>query len=492
MSRDRWLLAAILAGLALRFTHLGATPLWLDEVTTANWVARPWREMLALCLADNHPPLYFMLIKAVRELLGDAPWALRLPSALVGAAAIPCVAAAAVTLAGRRAGRWAAWFAALSPYLIHHAQETRMYALVGTLAAANLVALARFTTGRTARLGALFTVTSVGLAATHYYTVFYLTGAVLAAVGTRPRDLRGWLPAAAVASAAAFGALLAMELLARHQAAWTYQLGWLGIPGALWSLVAGYSLLPDTLTLHAEGSRAALRYLPVAIAATPVLAACVLLGLGSLDRRSRVTLVLPIASAFLAPFAVPHLVPGVAVNPRYFQPIVPAVLVVLGIGAAARTSWSSLARGAGVAIAVVLAGATVLHLAEPGRGREDTSAAEAWLDAHVPTAQPLLVTSPEMATLARFHWAGRPIVDYPAPGTVVGAVSAADLAQHLPWRDGRAVYVFGRAWVSDPDGALERDVQQRFASCGEFETRGIRIYCLKQASTAEARAGGDG
>ena len=64
------------------------------------------------------------------------------------------------TLADRRAGRWAAWFAALSPFLVHHAQEARMYALVATLAAANLLALARFTTGRTARLGALFAVSA--------------------------------------------------------------------------------------------------------------------------------------------------------------------------------------------------------------------------------------------------------------------------------------------------------------------------------------------
>jgi hypothetical protein len=97
-----------------------------------------------------------------------------------------------------------------------------------------------------------------------------------------------------------------------------------------------------------------------------------------------------------------------------------------------------------------------------------------------------------MATLARFHWAGRPIVDYPAAGTGIGAVSAADLAQRLPWWDGRAVYVFGRTWVSDPERALERDVQQRFGSCGEFQTRGIRIYCLSRTPTAEARAGGDG
>ncbi len=489
---DSCVLAAFVVAFALRLLHLGAAPLWFDEVITADWVARPWREMLALCLADNHPPLYFAIVKAIRDLLGDAPWVLRLPSAVLGAAVVPLAAAAAETLVNdRRAGRWAAWFAAMSPVLVHHGQEARMYALVGTLAAANLLALVRFTTGRAARLGALFAVTAVGLAASHYYTVFYLGGAVLAAVAARPRELRAWLPAAAVASTASTCALLAAALLARHQAGGSYELGWVAMPGALWSLVSGYALLPDTFALHAEGSRAALRYLPVALAAAPALATCAVLGVRALGWRERLTVVLPIASALVAPFAV-RLLLGVAVNPRYFQSTVPALLVLLAVGAAARTTRPWLASRAGIAVGVLLATGTALHLAEPGHGREDIKAAGVWLDAHVPADQPLLVTSREMAYLARFHWARRPIVEYPAPPTVVDAALADQVAERLPWRDGRAIYVFGRAWVSDPDGALERDVRRRFTTCGEFEGRGIRIYCLDQTSTAAARAGGNG
>jgi len=490
-SRDTWILAALLVGLGLRLYHLGVAPLWFDEVMTADWVRRSWRDMLALCLADNHPPLYFLLVKALTDVAGSAPWVLRLPSAVLGAAAIPLAAAAADTLGGRRAACWTAWFVALSPFLVQHGQEARMYALVGTLAAANLLALARFTTGQTQRLGALFAVTALALVGTHYYAIFYLAGAVLAAIAARPRDLRAWLPAAAVASLGSTAALLAAALLARHGGGGVYELGWFAVPGALWSLVSGYTLLPDTFALHAEGSRAALPYLPVAVAAVPALVVCGLLGLRVLDWRGRVTLLLPFATALLAPFAV-HLLAGAPVSPRYFQATVPALLVLLAIGAAAREAWPGLARGAGVAVALLLATGTALHLAQPGHGREDVAGAGAWLDAHVARDQPLLVTSSEMAYLARFHWANRQIVDYPTPPAVVSAASADDVARRLPWRDGHAVYVFGRAWVSDPDGALEGDLQRRFASCGSYETRGIRIYCLEQATTARAGARGSG
>jgi hypothetical protein len=104
---------------------------------------------------------------------------------------------------------------------------------------------------------------------------------------------------------------------------------------------------------------------------------------------------------------------------------------------------------------------------------------------HVAPSQPLLVTSHEMAELARFHWRRWSIVDYPEGYAAVDTPAADRLAGALHWRDGRAVYVFGRAWASDPDGALERAIQ-RFPSCGEYETRGIRIYCLEQARQASA------
>jgi uncharacterized membrane protein len=485
---DPWVVAALCVGLFLRLARLGAAPLWFDEVVTADWVARPWREMLAVCLVDNHPPLYFALVKLVRDALGGAPWALRLPSALLGAAAVPFVSGAAAALAkDRGAARWAAWFAAVSPFLVHHGQEARMYALVGTLAATNLLALARFVVGRTARLGWMFALTAVALAGTHYYTVFYLSGAVLAAVAARPRELRAWFPASAVASFAATLALLAAALLARHQAGSNQELGWFVVPGTLWSLVSGYTLMPDTFALHAEGSRAALHYLPVALAAAPAILLCGVLGVARLDWRGRLALLLPIATAVLAPFAV-RIVLGVPVNPRYFQSIVPALLVVLAVGATARGVRWHAAQVAGVVVGIVMVWATALHLAQPGHGREDIRAATAWLDAHVPAPQPLVVTSREMAYLARFYWVDRIIVEQPAPPLVVLDQASADAAvAKLPWRDGRAVYVFGRAWVSDPEGVLEQTVSRGLASCGRFEVRGIRIYCV-----ARSRGGGAG
>jgi hypothetical protein len=69
-SRDPWL-AALLVGLAVRLPHLGAAPLWFDEVMTADWVAHPWREMLAPVWRTTIRRL-LAVAKLAHDVLGDS------------------------------------------------------------------------------------------------------------------------------------------------------------------------------------------------------------------------------------------------------------------------------------------------------------------------------------------------------------------------------------------------------------------------------------
>jgi len=472
--RDRWILAALVAGLGLRLVHLGTAPLWLDEVITAEWMREPWARLPGIVLHDNHPPLYFLLLKAWTRVAGASPWALRLPSALVSAAAIPLVAALAGALVGRPAARWAAWLAALSPYLVQHAQEARMYGLVGALAAGNLALLARWVRAPSGRLGPGFVVSALALAASHYYTVFFLGGEVLVLLVLWRRPLRSWLPAAAATAGIAGAGLLAAMLVASHKAGGSYEMGWLAVPGALWALVAGYAVLPDSAALHAEGARAAAGLLPFAVVGAVPAAACALASLRGLDRGARLALLVPCGVVLAVPFAV-RLVLGVAVNPRYFMAGAPALLVILAAGAA---RW----RLAGAALAVVLAVGLGLHLAQPGHGREDTRSAGAWLDAHVPANEEILVTSSEMALLADYQWPGRRLLLYPPAGVIATADNADALAAAMPMPGpGRAVFVVGRAWLSDPTGALVRALGARYRACPGVRVRGIEVLCFEAA-----------
>jgi hypothetical protein len=121
------------------------------------------------------------------------------------------------------------------------------------------------------------------------------------------------------------------------------------------------------------------------------------------------------------------------------------------------------------------------HLMTPGHGRVDIYAAANWLDEQVPVDEEILVTSREMHHLASFHWPDRRFRLYPVQNIVASRENAAEIAAELPFtRTNRAVYLFGRAWLSDPDGALQNELKNRYPTCPGTETRGIRILCLER------------
>ena len=38
--------------------------------------------------------------------------------------------------------------------------------------------------------------------------------------------------------------------------------------------------------------------------------------------------------------------------------------------------------------------------------------------------------------------------------------------------------MFGRSWISDPDGALQKAIERRYELCEGVDVRGIRVYCI--------------
>src|SRR5688500_8581955 len=90
-----WAVALVLFGLALwvRLYRLEWQPLWLDE--GATWATVTGNRLGTLVRDLVRPtqayPLYHLVMKLDTRLLGDGEWALRLPSALAGAIAVPAL-----------------------------------------------------------------------------------------------------------------------------------------------------------------------------------------------------------------------------------------------------------------------------------------------------------------------------------------------------------------------------------------------------------------
>ncbi len=171
-----WLVVALTAtGLALRLADLGRESFWLDEAGRAAIAALPLAAIPhAVGVVELSPPLYHLLLHGWLRIVGDGDYALRLLSALLGAAAIPATYALGRELVGRRAALVAALLAAVAPLYVGYAQETAMYALFALLGLGAALAHVRYL--RSGSAGSLLAYAGAMLLAlyTHYYALFLL------------------------------------------------------------------------------------------------------------------------------------------------------------------------------------------------------------------------------------------------------------------------------------------------------------------------------
>ena len=483
---DAVVLTACVAGLVFRFVQLGTAPLWFDETYTVRHMVVPWSRFLGQVLGDNQSPLYYLLLRMWTAVAGLSPFSLRVVGVIASAACIPLIAAAGDVVGGRRVARTAAWLTAISPFLVQHAQDARPYALLAAVGTAHLLVLLRFVAGRSTRLDALWVLGAVAVIGTHYYGIFFLFGQGLALLLLHPQPIRSWLPAGAVAGLLCVSVVAGAALATPGQFAGEYTLGPAALPGVVWSLMTGYTLLPTSEALHEIGIRAIIPDLPFALVTLPAFVVIVVAGLRAIEPRTRIVLVVTFLTALLSPFAV-RAFAGAGIHPRYFAAAFAPFMLVLAAGVA-QGEGRDLRTVSAVALTVVMTVAMMLHLHNTSHGREDVVAAGRWLDANVPPDEEILVTSGEMAVLARFHWPNRRFRLYPDRGdTAIPTDAISDMADALPFagRD-HAIFIFGRAWLTDPTGAFQTTLSQRYPGCGGTEVSGIRILCLRPRADAVA------
>jgi len=158
------LIVAVAAG--LRFVLLGRNSLWFDEAFVAYAVQKSWRDLLVfLAERDNHPPLYYALVKGWVSIAGTSEVALRAPSAVFGTISVPLSYAIMRRLSGTVPALIAALLVAVSPFEVMAGQDARMYTLLQllTLAATLLLILPDRPWRRPAYAGAL-----AAMVYTHY------------------------------------------------------------------------------------------------------------------------------------------------------------------------------------------------------------------------------------------------------------------------------------------------------------------------------------
>lgn len=227
MSARRTVLALTAVALLARVATLDVQSFWSDEAATVDVLRHSFGGMLdAVWEGESTPPLFYVLAWAWAQLAGTGEVALRLPSAVLGAATVPLVAVLAARAAGgpltggtalrERPGRAAVLAAALAasgPLMVWYGQEARAYALLMLLATASTLALLRAleepSRGRLAAWAAL----AVAAFWAHHFALFLVVGQGLWALWA----LRGRALAATAAVAA--GALALAPVLLHQRAA---------------------------------------------------------------------------------------------------------------------------------------------------------------------------------------------------------------------------------------------------------------------------------
>lgn len=480
---DAWIIAAVIVGTLLRIIQLDTATLWFDETLTASWVTLPWNDMLAVVLTDNHLPLYFVLIKAWTGIFGDSALALRSFSVPFSVATILIIAATAKILSDRATASWAAWLAALSPYLLQHGQEARMYALLGFLAALNILLMARFVSGKSKHLEAGFLAVNTALLATHYYAIFLIAVELPILFLLERNRLRAWLPALVASCVLFIMLVLAAKYLATPHAGGAYHgLKIIGLPGMVWGLLAGYTLMPSSSEMHDQGLRAILPYLPIASMALVALVLTLWRGLQTLSRPAWILLLGVLAGVLFPPLLMSNLF-DIGINPRYAMTGAPAFIILVAAGLA-HSVHQSIGKACAIGLLGLTTYASYLHLEDPGHGRENIAAAQAWLDQNVPNKETILITSSEFTVLTNFFWPHRRFIHYPVSSIVITQENINAIANAIPFAEnGRVIFMIGREWISDPDDLLIPALEKRYGNCGGASLRGVRILCLTPRPT---------
>lgn len=168
--------------LVVRLLYLGRAELWQDEmllVQTANPAATPvqvWQSYRQIAVSMAWLPLpavieniYLRALQSVAANLVSIPFYIRLPGALAGALAVPCIAGLGFLIGGRRLGWGAGLWAALTFFFVFYSREVHAYPLLLLLSALNWLVLARFWNTEKQHIAyyLLFGLLQIGLALTH-------------------------------------------------------------------------------------------------------------------------------------------------------------------------------------------------------------------------------------------------------------------------------------------------------------------------------------
>lgn len=121
----------IIIAVACIFYATGITheSIWYDEAYSAIMADYSLGEIVTFIGYDNHPPLYYLLLRMVRVVLGNSDWALRFLSVLGAVGLVGLGAGPVRRIFGNKTAFIYAVLVLFTPAILIYAHEARMYTL---------------------------------------------------------------------------------------------------------------------------------------------------------------------------------------------------------------------------------------------------------------------------------------------------------------------------------------------------------------------------
>jgi hypothetical protein len=213
-SLERWLLpAGVAAALILGIVGIGRF-LRLDEANSVIIASSGFSRLLEYLRNDNNLPFYYLLLHVWIRLAGISEWAVHLPSVVFYLVAIVVVYQLGwEVLQDKKAALYSGFFYLVSSQAVYQAQKTRMYSLLGLLAALSTLLMFRVWWRDTAskRDWVFYVLVNAVGTFVHVWYFFLLPAHTLAGLIFKPKMLRS-LAAAQCAAVVPFLVLWARYL----------------------------------------------------------------------------------------------------------------------------------------------------------------------------------------------------------------------------------------------------------------------------------------
>lgn len=164
----------LIIGLVMRFVQINQS-LWLDEAIGAIAAKNfSYTHLITDFLkSDNHPPLYYLVLKFWTSVFGYSEISLRLPSILFGLGTIYLTYLIAKTITkSKYIPIVAAFLVSISSFFIYYSQEARMYAMAAFLASLAIYAYIKLLRKSNNYWWAVFSVSITALIFTDYMPIF--------------------------------------------------------------------------------------------------------------------------------------------------------------------------------------------------------------------------------------------------------------------------------------------------------------------------------